>query len=242
RDMTPLPVGKLNASVEDAFARMVDDNDVHQIALAIYTERKFKPLILANGEWTDDAEQIVQALGAAEQHAMEKRYPDPVTLEEARQRLPEIASGLGELRHFEATDAEWDAVIERLEDEEFDPKSPDAVETLLTRLQSQGVDNPMPRLADRIRTVEFLSGEWAVLVGEAEARLALGAATWASEMQLGWHGNTTRHNPVKRIARKDTRYRARVRAWFAYLDDAGAEKALASLLPKHPQYSMLVDA
>lgn len=236
--------GPLERELEARIATLDEaDRPRGELVRELYRERRFAPLILREGRWTDHADALTRAFDDAPHHALRGSYPARARFIDTRSELDRLAAELDELLEFRATDEEWSAVQERLADEDFDASHPDAVTHLVERLRSPDpAHNPLPRLAERLRALEQQSAAWRELVVRTEVGLALDAARYAAELRLGYDENTSRLDPWRKVTTRATRERARLRAFFAHLDEDGAERALASLQPPHEQYPLLVAA
>jgi len=241
--MGELPTPPIREALETQLRAQLDHDSQADLATwSVYEEAAFETLILDHSKWMSDAEAVANTLGLAHQHALSREYPAPASFLEAKQQLDEMSAGFDELKHFNPTEEDWLAVADWAERTELDPSDGKALETLYAALSTEGEQNPMPRLGQRLATLAFLSHRLHGVSAKVEATLGLQLGRYASEMRLGHPDNTPQLNPFKKWAKKETRYRARVGAFFLHLKNYGAKVALNTLLPKHPMYPKLVEA
>lgn len=232
----------LAPAVEQAFAAQADTAPETRRIHDLYRDRDHTPLFLAGGQWSENNDQLVEAFEASEHHALYRDYRGWDHYASRKAELVPLATAVQELQRFQVTELDWREVERRLRDEGFDASTSHAIDQLMDRLASPGHDNPMPRLAGRIRNMQWTSRDWVHLVARLEVDLALDFGHYAQEMRVGHLENTTRTRLWEGVFEDNTAIRARLGAVFAFYEKHGAADALASLVPEHPQYTKLVNA
>lgn len=241
--MGELPTPSIHEALESALLAQLDPkSEADAATFAFYEENGFETVVLDHSKWMSDADVVVNALGLAYQHALRGDYPAPASFLEAKRALEAVNAGFNELKHFNPTEEDWREVAAWAERIGLDPSDDAALDSLYGALAAASEDNPMPRLGQRLITLAFLSNRLYAVSAKTEATLGLQLGRYASEMKLRHPGNTAQLNPFLEWTKKSTRFQARMGAFFVHFKSYGATAALASLLPKHPQYAMLVEA
>ena len=214
---------------------------------AAYEETGGAPILLRDGDWDDNVELAMSTLASAPDHAMRGEYPNRATFIDARNELPKLVDALDAVPDSRLEPAERAALVAALDQADFDPDAPNAVELLAERLSSPDpAVNPVPRLAELYAARENAVGAWQTLASETEVALAEAIAEFGSEMRLAYRDNTPRTKVArlfgKARAGKKTIERARVLAYLRHARTHGFEPAFTKVLPPHDGYLKLVDA